>query len=109
METGLNQENNIEYVSISEFSFDKIKKYTKYIFFSFSLKEKKSIIVKNFIVWKDKYPGFGIIFTNAGILIDCSQVDFDLFFKNDILEDLYYQFVNNGLIGIKDEYINYYI
>jgi len=109
MEVGSNQENNFEYLSILDFSFKKIYDSNNHIFFSFNDNEKKSIIVKNFIIWKDKYPNFGIIFTNAGFLIDCSQVDFNIILRDDLLKDLYYQFINNGLIGIKDECINYHI
>ena len=109
METGLNQESNFEYLSILNFSFKKIKNSNNYVFFSFSKKEKNTIIIKNYLLWKDKYPNFGIIFTNSGILIDCSQIDFDLSLKNNLIEDLYFQFVNNGLRAVKDECINYHL
>jgi len=108
MEDGSNQEGKFKTLSILEFTFETVKESNDCIFFTFK-SENKSILFKNFVKWRIKYPDFGAIISNAGILIDCSQVDFDLRLKSDLLTDIYYQFINNGLGTIKDECINYHL
>lgn len=105
---GILTKNNISLININDFNKNIIAELDNYIFVYY-----KPVCIKNIIkhihIWNEKYPNFGLIISSKGILIDCSQYDFQINDKINIIDDLYYQSITNGIISVKNEYINNYI
>lgn len=105
---GIRIDKKISLLNINEFNFDEIKNINDYLFV-FDSEVNKNIIIKYINIWKNKYPNFGLIFTQKGFLIDCSMYKFDILKKTNIIDDLHYQSIANGIISIKNEFINNFI
>ena len=105
---GMPTNSNITFIEKSQFDKNIVIQLNDYVFIYYKHVNEKSI-VKVINLWKNKYNNFGLIISSKGILIDCSQYNFHIEDKTNIVDDLYYQSIANGIISIRDEYINNYI
>lgn len=100
--------NNITLIDINNFDKNIITDSDNYIFIYFQYVCIENII-KHIHKWNEKYPKFGAIISSKGILIDCSKYNFEIKNNTNIIDDLHYQSISNGIISIRNEYINNYI
>lgn len=91
---------NIEFYPYNSIN-ENINYKSKYIFFYYKDTDKNKIFSKCKTII-GKYKDFGIVYTNRGILINLDKVDI-----NNIDINNYDDIINNGIIAIKNELIEY--
>jgi hypothetical protein len=72
---------------------------TRYVFLKQNRDVSEQKVMQSFFLWKDKYPGFGCVQSDLGVLLDTRQV-------KEISEDMYYSLIFGGVIAIRDETVN---
>ena len=105
---GMQTNNNITFIEKSKFDKNIVVNSNNYVFIYYESVDEKNII-KIINMWKNKYPNFGSVISSKGILIDCSMYNFFIEEKTNIGDDFYYQSIANGILSVRNEYINNYI
>lgn len=77
----------------------------RYMFLQYNELLSEQKVLRKFYLWQDRYPSFGYIQTNLGVLLDTEKTG-----KIDCsMEDLYFRLIFQGVMAIRGEIIDDYL
>jgi len=90
-----------------EFRHDLDEWHQRYVFLHDQETIDERIVLIKLAEWKEKYPEFGIICTNIGLMVDTFKTKSRIGLP--FSTDQYYQHLLEGVIVVKDEHVNPFI